>query len=213
MAMRGLSIKPRIRVVAGHRIDTDRLLLRSPRIDDANEISRLLGNLSVAHWLVRVPYPYRPEHARAWVHRSAEERAAGIGWPFLILSRDGRTVMGSMDLSIEDNPATASLGYWLGEPFWGFGYASEAAEAVIAFGFETLKLRQVTASALPDNARSIRVLEKAGFAYIGNRPEDTVERGRVDTAFFAVESADWRRVGVVGQDRAPRRRPWGWSGA
>jgi RimJ/RimL family protein N-acetyltransferase len=189
--MRAFGIKPRIRVVASHRIDTDRLLLRSPRLDDANEISRLLGNRNVAHWLVRVPYPYRPEHARAWIQRSGDERAAGIGWPFVIFSRDGRSMVGSMDLSIEDDHASASLGYWLGEPFWGFGYASEAAQAVLGFAFDVLKLREVTANALVDNFRSIRVLQKAGLRYVEDRPEDTVERGRVDTAFFAVDSASW----------------------
>jgi RimJ/RimL family protein N-acetyltransferase len=189
--MRGLSIKPRVRVVASHRIDTDRLQLRSPRSEDAQEIARLLGNWNVAHWLVRVPYPYRAEHAKAWIQRSAEERAAGTGWPFLITSPDGRALMGSMDLSIEADRTTASLGYWLGEAFWGYGYASEAAQAILGFAFEVLRLRQVTANALPDNVRSISVLRKAGLAYMGDRPEDTVERGRVDTAFFALDRADW----------------------
>jgi 8-oxo-dGTP diphosphatase len=189
--MRGLSIRPRLRVVASHRIDTDRLLLRSPRIDDAAEISRLLGNWNVAHWLVRVPYPYRAEHAKAWIQRSTEERASGVGWPFLITSRSGGAMMGSMDLSLEADRSSASLGYWLGESYWGFGYASEAAQAMLGFAFDVLKLREVTASALPDNIRSIRVLEKAGLLYIEDRPEDTVERGRVDTAFFAVDNARW----------------------
>jgi RimJ/RimL family protein N-acetyltransferase len=96
-----------------------------------------------------------------------------------------------MDLSLEADRSSASLGYWLGESYWGFGYASEAAQAMLGFAFDVLKLREVTASALPDNVRSIRVLEKAGLLYIEDRPEDTVERGRVDTAFFAVDNARW----------------------
>jgi hypothetical protein len=57
--MRGFSLKPRVRVIAAHRIDTDRLLLRSPIIDDAAAISPLLANWDIVHWLVRVPFPYR----------------------------------------------------------------------------------------------------------------------------------------------------------
>ena len=76
-------------------------------------------------------------------------------------------------------------GYWLGADFWGQGYASEAATAVVAFAFDRLALREVNASVLPENDRSVRVLEKAGLTYVGRRPEDTVERGRVETDFFA----------------------------
>ena len=72
-------IRPRIRVVASHRIDTDRLTLRSPVAADAASISALLENWNVAHWLVRVPFPYRVEHAAAWIERSIQERAAGAG--------------------------------------------------------------------------------------------------------------------------------------
>jgi RimJ/RimL family protein N-acetyltransferase len=100
-------------------------------------------------------------------------------------------MMGSMDLSIESDRVGASLGYWLGEPYWGFGYATEAARAMVGFAFDNLKLRQVTANALRDNFRSMRVLEKAGLSYIEDRLEDSVERGRVDTAFFALDIADW----------------------
>jgi len=185
-------IKPRIRVVAGHRIDTDRLLLRSPVAADAEPIVALMENWNVASWLVRVPFPYRVEHAAAWIERSIQERAAGVGWPYLIVRRDDNVLMGCMDISIEGDARAGTLGYWLGEPFWGQGYATEAAKAVIGFAFEILKLNEVNASALPDNDRSMRVLEKAGMTHIGRQAEDTVERGRVDTEAFVLWRKFWR---------------------
>jgi len=187
-----LGIRPKARVMASHRIDGERLILRSPVMADASEISRLLGNWEVAHWLVRVPFPYRLEHAAAWVERSAEERAAGVGWPFLIIRRGDNALMGSMDLSLESRRGVGTLGYWLGEDFWGLGYATEAARAVIQFAFEVLRLAEVTAHSLPDNERSIRVLEKAGLRHVDRRVEDTIERGRVDVEFFALNRAAWR---------------------
>jgi RimJ/RimL family protein N-acetyltransferase len=180
-----------MRVMAGHRIDTDRLVLRSPIAGDAPEISRLLGNWQVAHWLVRVPFPYRTEHAELWIKRSAEERAAGQGWPFLMVLAGSNKIVGSMDLSLESDDRTGTLGYWLGEDYWGQGLATEAARAVIRFAFEIAQLDQVNASALPDNARSMRVLEKAGLAHVERRYEDTVERGRVDIEFFALDRDVW----------------------
>ena len=193
--MRGLSLKPRVRVIADQRIDTVRLLLRPPVAGDAAEIARLLSIWNVAHWLVRVPFPYRIEHARAWVDRSGQERSAGAGWPYVIFRRDNGALVGSIDLSVEADRKSAALGYWLGQPFWGQGFASEASRAMIRFAFENLKLRQVTANALPENTRSIRVLEKIGLQYVEMRPEDTVERGRIDTAFFALDRADWSGEG------------------
>jgi RimJ/RimL family protein N-acetyltransferase len=185
-------IKPRLRVVASHRIDTDRLVLRSPLASDAAPISALLENWNVAHWLVRVPFPYRVEHAAAWIERSIQERAAGVGWPYLILRRDDNVLMGCMDMSIEGDVKGGTLGYWLGEGFWGQGYATEAARAIIGFAFDILKLSEVNASALPENARSMRVLEKAGLVHIGPQVENTVERGRVDTEAFALQRKFWQ---------------------
>ena len=189
--MRRHRFLPRLRVVASHRIDTDRLLLRSPVMADAPRISEIMGRWDIARWLVRVPFPYRIAHAEAWIERSAEERAAATGWPFMMTLRDDGTLIGSMDLSIEADRMTGTLGYWVGEDYWGHGYATEAARGVIEFAFEILKLKSVTASALPDNDRSIRVLTKAGLSYIDRRPEDTVERGRVDTDFFALDRSTW----------------------
>ena len=114
-------IKPRVREVAAHRIDTAPLLLRSPIAADAEPIAALMGNWNVASWLVRVPFPYRIEHAAAWVERSIQERAAGVGWPYLIVRRDDNVLMGCMDISIESDARVGTLGYWLGEPFWGQG--------------------------------------------------------------------------------------------
>jgi RimJ/RimL family protein N-acetyltransferase len=189
--VRRLRLLPRLKVIAGHRIDTDRLLLRSPSMADAPRISELLGSWDVARWLVRVPYPYRVAHAEAWIERSAEERAASVGWPFIMVPRDGGSLIGSMDLSLEPDRMTGALGYWIGEDYWGQGYATEAARAVIEFAFDILKLNAVVASALPDNDRSIRVLQKAGLGYVDRRPEDTIERGRVDTEFFVLDRAAW----------------------
>jgi len=155
----------------------------------------MIGNWRVAHWLVRVPFPYRVEHAVAWIERSNEERDAGVGWPFLIVRRDNHTLIGSIDLSIHEERSSGAIGYWLGEDYWGFGYATEAARAIIGFAFRILKLEEVTANALPDNERSIHVLEKAGLVHIDRRREDTFERGVVETEYFVLKRASWRQDG------------------
>src|SRR3569833_1994606 len=114
-------IKPRVRVVAAHRIDTDRLLLRSPIEADDEPIAALKGNWNVASWLVRVPFPYRIEHAAAWVERAIQERSAVVVWPYLIVRRDDIVLMVFLDSSLETDALRGTLGFWLGEPFWGLG--------------------------------------------------------------------------------------------
>jgi RimJ/RimL family protein N-acetyltransferase len=193
--MRQIFVRPRVQLMAAHRIDTERLRLRVPTLADAEDVARLIGNWRVAYWLVRVPYPYRVEHARAWIERSLEERAAGLGWPFLIERRDDRALVGSIDLSIEDDRSSGALGYWVAEEWWGHGYATEAGQAMVRFAFEVALLNQVTASVLPENARSVRVLEKAGFRHAGPRHEETYERGRVDIEYFTLERPNARPPG------------------
>ena len=179
-------------MIASHRIDTTRLRLRPPSAADATEIARLVGNVRVAHWLVRVPVPYRLEHARSWIDRSLDERAAGIGWPFLMERREDRALIGSIDLSIEDDRSSGALGYWIAESLWGQGYAAEAGAAMLQFAFDIIGLDEVTANVLPENSRSVRVLEKIGLHHLGRREEETLERGKVDTEFFALRRTTWR---------------------
>jgi RimJ/RimL family protein N-acetyltransferase len=167
-------------------------MLRAPHAGDAAEIARLMSSWDMAHWLVRVPYPYRLEHAESWIERSAGERAAAAGWPFLIVRRGDGLILGGIDLSLESGPHGGTLGYWIGCDYWGRGYATEAARVMLEFAFDILRVEEVNAHALVGNARSIRVLEKAGLMYGGRRHEETVERGRVDVEFYAISRAAWR---------------------
>jgi RimJ/RimL family protein N-acetyltransferase len=185
-------IKPQVRVLAAHRIDTERLLLRSPMPSDARPLAQLLGNWEVARWLVRVPYPYRVEHATAWIERSAEERAAGTGWPFVVQLRESGTLIGSIDVSVEPDGVSGALGYWLGQPYWGRGYATEGARAIIEFAFNVAGLVRIVAQALPDNRRSIEVLEKAGLNWRDRCTEETFGRGTVEVESLALDRAQWR---------------------
>ncbi len=188
-----IAVRPHVRVLSTQRIDTTRLRLRPPAPADIRQIARLVGNWQVAYWLVRVPFPYDVDQARAWVERSSQDRADGIGWPFLIERRDDRAVVGSVDLSIEGERTTGALGYWIGEEFWGRGYASEACDGMMRFAFEIAMLDIVTANVLPENHRSVRVLEKAGFRRLGRRREEAYDHAIVDTEHFAIDRAEWQR--------------------
>lgn len=119
-----------------------------------------------------VPSPYPPGGAVAFVHDAEAQRAAGTDFVFAV-SVNG-TVVGAVGLhSVGGAPRSAELGYWIGRPHWGRGYATEAARRAVQWGFEELGLEEVRSSALERNAASRRVLGKIGFrpTGVGGNPD------------------------------------------
>src|SRR5262249_61914603 len=86
----------------------------------------------------------------------------------------------------------AELGYWIAPPLWGHGLMTEAALAIVRFGFDTVGLHKITVSCLADNDASRRVIEKVGFRFVGRREED-VWRDNKWTArlFYELAIFEW----------------------
>ena len=142
-------------------LETERLTLRAPRPGDAKAIARLANDRRIAENTTRIPHPYRLADAEAFiaaVNQSEGELA------FLITLDD--EVIGGCGLAQLDGPAP-DLGYWLGAPHWGNGYATEAARAVIDHAFSDVGAEALQAGARCTNPASRRVLEKCGFQWTG----------------------------------------------
>ncbi len=142
-------------------IETERLSLRHPVLADCDAIARLINDRRIAENLRRVPHPYHVSHAREFL---AGLDGAGRETTFLILRANELIGMVGLDWSRTDG---AELGYWLGLPFWGCGYATEAAQAVIDLAFEDHDVARLHAAARVANPASRRVLEKCGFQWSG----------------------------------------------
>lgn len=102
---------------------------------------------------------------RTRVRRYQEEVQSGTGYPFFLFRTADGKLMGGITLSNVRRGVTqaGTIGYWMGEPFAGKGYMSEAVRLIIPFAFDTLRLHRIEAACIPTNARSIHLLEKAGF--------------------------------------------------
>lgn len=139
---------------------TPRLRLR-PVIDtDARRIAALAGDWDVASMTGRIPYPYSEEAAQHWISGLAErEEVFGI-------ELDG-DLIGICGFTAHKN-GDAELGYWIGKPYWGRGYATEAAAAVMAYGFTKVGVRRFICKHLAENPASARVIRKLGFRFVGN---------------------------------------------
>ena len=149
-------------------IRTPRLTLRPFNEGDIDAMVALLNDWEVAQWLAIPPFPYRRADARFYVDHVRANHEAGPATEFAIALTDGDGVVGSVGLRMKsDDSRHAAIGYWLGQPHWGHGYASEAVGAVVAYGFGSLGLERIEAETDPENERSARVLEKVGFRPIG----------------------------------------------
>ena len=156
----------RARDVLPVRIQTPRLVLRAPIRGDVPDIVRLADNRKIHEVLSRLPSPYTRADGIAFVEilaQRADER------PYAI-TLDG-SFIGVVGFSyFKEGPP--ELGYWLGEPYWGRGYMTEAARALLDAAFATRLYPQVRARALASNTASLNVLEKAGFRRVREGTDD-----------------------------------------
>ncbi|CAN5226543.1 GNAT family N-acetyltransferase [soil metagenome] len=144
-------------------IETPRLLLRPPRLRDLDDLVAGVGDLRVSRMLGRVPHPYTRADAENFL--AAVKRNARSGKSLnLSIFRDGRLIGG---IGTSALPAYCEFGYWLAYDAWGKGFATEAAGAVLAYGFDVLGLGLIRSGILAGNTASMRVQVKLGFRRIG----------------------------------------------
>lgn len=154
-------------------LKTERLLLRPLEKADAERLARLANNWNVARMLARMPYPYSLDMAEDWIGRQKSLREEGGEFAYAVTNDEG--LIGGCGLQSHAD-GTHEIGYWIGEPYWNRGLASEAARAVLdeataRFGAET-----IIAGHQADNHASGRVLTKLGFRYTGEEHRWSVAR-------------------------------------
>jgi [ribosomal protein S5]-alanine N-acetyltransferase len=146
---------------------TVRLDLRPPLSSDVADIVRLAGGREVAATTLRIPHPYTDADAERFIAAAARHADADQSVVFAMEVRDTAQFVGAIGLELQLAHRKAELGYWIGVPFWGNGYATEAARAVIRYGFDELNLNRIYASYITQNPASGRVLRKIGMKHEG----------------------------------------------
>ena len=142
-------------------LETKRLALRAPRLEDAKMVATLANDRRIAENTARIPHPYKMADAEKFIGGANKAEGEAV---FLITLRDG-TVIGACGVVLHEE--MPELGYWLGVPHWGKGYATEALHAVIDYAFTDLDHAALQAGARVTNPASRRVLEKCGFQWTG----------------------------------------------
>ncbi len=169
------------------RLETERLLLRPFTLADAPVVEREVARVEIARMTLTIPHPYPEGGGAEWISR------ARPGVDFALELRDGGELVGAASLVAEEEHRRAELGYWLAVELWGRGYMTEAAAAVVAYGFRTLTLNRVFAQCFAHNPGSRRVLEKIGMTYEGTRRRHAYRLGAfADIDQFGILRSEWR---------------------
>lgn len=173
-------------------IETERLMLRPFRLSDAPVVQLLAGEREIADTTLNIPHPYENGMAEEWIagHKLAYED--GKAATFAIVLREDGGLVGAIGLRIDRGFDKAELGYWVGKSFWNRGYATEAAKALLAFGFDELRLNRIHAAHLARNPSSGRVMQKAGMVFEGTARQDIMKWGKYeDLVFYGMLRDDW----------------------
>lgn len=167
---------------------TERLTLRPFTMDDAPAVQTLASAYEIALNTLSISHPYPEGAAAEWLATHDDDFAQNR---IIHFGLDDGEVVGAMGLILKGD-AIGEIGYWIGVPFWGRGYASEAAREVMRYGFEERGLVRIYAAHFGRNAASGRVLQKARMQYEGTLRRHLKKWDEyVDVVFYGALREEW----------------------
>jgi RimJ/RimL family protein N-acetyltransferase len=185
------------------KLETERLTLRPFHRTDAAEFARLAGEWEVASMTSDIPYPFSAAQAMGWLRPVRGEARFAVELEQRLIGGAGYYRRAS---------GVAELGFWLGRPWWGRGYATEAARAVVRYGFANPRLPGFSSARFDDNPGSARVLAKLGFEAVGRGTIACAARGHdveVVTYWLDRQMAMLASPPIIASEaQQPRWRTW-----
>lgn len=148
-------------------LTTPRLLLRAMTAEDIPALVKYANNPKIAERVLNIPYPYREHDAIFRMSKVLQGFNRNTHFSFAMILTAAQELVGEIGLYPMPENKQGQMAYWVAEPYWGRGLASEAVAAVLAFGFSALSLDLIFAECKRDNLGSIRVLEKNGMRAVG----------------------------------------------
>lgn len=174
-------------------LTTQRLLLRPFRPSDGPMVERLAGVREVADTTLTIPHPYHPGAGAQWIagHAAAWARRDNLALA-ICAHASPDTLLGAINLHITLAHAHGEIGYWIDVARWGAGFATEAATAVVDYGFTDLALHRIQGRHFTRNAASGRVLQKLGMRQEGVQRDAYRRFGQFeDVALYAILRSEW----------------------
>ncbi|WP_460931721.1 GNAT family N-acetyltransferase [Shinella zoogloeoides] len=167
-----------------------RLVMRAPHEDDIDALAHLANNANIANMVARMPHPYTVADAADFVRRT---RAGAIGkCVYAITKADNGAFLGCCGIEPHEDGRTVELGYWLGEPYWNQGYATEAAHTLVDMVFRTRDIEQIDARCRVMNIPSRRVIQKCGFQFQATgMVQSLAVGGMVPVEWYRLDRKTW----------------------
>ena len=141
-------------------LHTDNLIIKKPSEVHLNFLIKELNNWNISQWLVNVPFPYTIDDAKYWLKKTKAD-----DYCFNIFIKN--ILIGGISITNKKNNTNPELGYWIGEDYWGKGYATEACTFLISYFFLNSSSEKIYASHMVHNNNSKKILLKLGFNEIG----------------------------------------------
>lgn len=149
-------------------LESKRLILRPLQTTDAEAMTTLLQDPVIARWTLRLPWPYTLDDARHFIALQTDDEHAGMALNWGIVERVSDRLTGVVGLhGIDTAAGRAELGYWMGEPYRGKGYTTEAARRIVSWAFETAGFERIQATYFVGNDASATIMRKIGMTHEG----------------------------------------------
>ncbi len=168
-------------------------MLRPFTVADAPIVQQLAGDRDIASTTLNIPHPYEVGMAEGWIgtHWQQFERGELVSFA-IVLQTDGALIGAISLMNINQQHENAELGYWIGKPYWNNGYCTEAARAIMQYGFGALGLNRIYACYLSRNPASGRVMEKISMVHEGCHRQHTKKWGVFeDLEMYAILKAEY----------------------
>jgi len=162
-------------------LETERLVLRPFQMSDAARIKALAAASEIYRMTLNIPHPYEDGMAEKWIATHASQFYEGSGVNLAVTLKADGILIGAIGLDATLRHQRTELGYWIGVPYWGKGYCTEAAVAVVRYGFTVMNYHKITSMHMECNPASGRVMEKAGMRQEGISIDQVIKDGRYHT--------------------------------
>jgi [ribosomal protein S5]-alanine N-acetyltransferase len=173
-------------------LTTARLVLRPYELADAARLQQLAGDRAIADTTLNMPHPYEDGMAETFIGKREKEWREGKDLSFAVTLPGAGLIGGAGLMNFSVRHRHAEIGYWIGREFWGRGYCTEAAAAVVRFGFERLDLNRIFAWHMTRNPASGRVMLKLGMTHEGRMRRHVERWGKFeDLEFYGLLREEW----------------------
>ena len=170
---------------------TDRLILRQFILSDSEELKQLAGEREIAEGTF-IPHPYEEGFAEDFIESQYRDFKRGSLINFAIEIKDINKLAGSIGIKIDKKINQGEIGFWIGVPYWGNGYCTEAAKALLEYGFNVQGLDRINAFHFKGNEASGKVLYKIGMRYEGILKNEYWHMGKLkDTLHYAINKTEY----------------------